>query len=210
MWELPGPTWPPQPSLLLLGVSVPFILLKQGHTTWEAHSPDSYLHKQTQIDSTFLFLALLFDICILNPFRVCLILYFSTVFMSSQNGNRTCMMDCLKLDPDYLSSPSLVFYLVGRSVYTFLDVLITDTLLGLIYRNLRKKHIFFPNFSDIFILVIPSGKRITSIIASHYLLSSYCVLNVGQKHLTSWSLIMETLWGRWYNMSFYSPERLHG
>lgn len=210
MWELPGPTWPPQPSLLLLGVSVPFILLKQGHTTWEAQSPDSYLHKQTQIDSTFLFLALLFDICILNPFRVCLILYSSTVFMSSQNGNRTCMMDCLKLDPDYLSSPSLVFYLVGRSVYTFLDVLITDTLLGLIYKNLRKKHIFFPNFSDIFILVIPSGKRITSIIASHYLLSSYCVLNVGQKHLTSWSLIMETLWGRWYNMSFYSPERLHG
>ena len=105
--------------------------------------------------------------------------------MSSQNGNRTCMMDRLKLDPDYLSSPSLVFYLVGRSVYTFLDVLITDTLLGLIYKNLRKKHIFFPNFSDIFILVIPSGKRITSIIASHYLLSSYCVLNVGQKHLTS-------------------------
>ena len=104
----------------------------------------------------------------------------------------------------------LSFYLVGRSVYTFLDVLITDTLLGLIYKNLRNKHIFFPNFSDIFMLVIPSGKRITSIIASHYLLSSYCVLNVGQKHLMSWSLIMEALWGRYYNVSFYSPERLHG
>ena len=193
MWELPGPTWPPQPSLLLLGVSVPFILLKQGHTAWEAHSPDSYLQKQTQIDSTFLFLALLVDICILNHFRVCLMLCSSMMFMSSQNGKRTCMWDCLKLDPDYLLSPSLVFYLVGRTVYTFLDVLITDTLLGLIYKNHRKKRILFPNFSHIFILVIPSGKRITSIIASRYLHSSYCVLNVGQKHLTSWSLIMETL-----------------
>lgn len=103
------------------------------------------------------------------------------MFSSSQTGNRTCVWDCLKLDPNCLSSClSLVFYSVGRTIYTFLDVLITDVL-GLIYRNHRQKPHFPPNFSDTFILVFPSGIRMTSVIANSYLLSSYCVLNVGQK-----------------------------
>ena len=53
--------------------------------------------------------------------------------------------------------------------------------LALFTKTIGKKPHFPPNFSDTFILVFPSGIRITSVIANSYLLSSYCVLNVGQK-----------------------------